>query len=145
MPLNPPLHPQQSLAFRLFVLFQRIVGVFCLLSGLKYWTLLLGIHGGEFWRFDLMPVYWQAASASLAVLLPVAAVGLWMPNAWGAVVWFVAAASEAVMYYGFPELFGRQPFVLATHAMTVLLYAIFRVVLHREKQRARRPVRVDSL
>jgi hypothetical protein len=145
MPIDTTARPPQTAAYRLFELFQRIVAVLCLVAGLKYWALLSGVHGGELWRFDLMPVYWQVAATSLAVLLPVAAVGLWMPNSWGPVIWFVAAVGEAVMYLGFPELFGRQPVTVMTHGLTALVYVAFRLVLYREKRKSRQPVRVDSL
>ena len=58
--------------------FHRAVAAFGLLCGLFYWTRLIGINDGAEWRFDLMPVHWQVASVSLAVLFPFAASGLWM-------------------------------------------------------------------
>lgn len=136
--------PGGSLAFRLFVYFQRIVAAACLGAGLRYWALLSGIFGNELWRFDLMPVHWQVASSALAVLFPVAAVGLWMPVSWGAVVWFVAAAIETAMYLGFPDLFGHQPITPMLHGVVALIYVALRVTLFLEKRRFRQPVRYDS-
>ncbi|WP_245409857.1 DUF6163 family protein [Pararhizobium haloflavum] len=136
--------PKETLAFRLFLYFQRLVALGCLVAGLRYWALLSGIQN-EMWRFDLMEAHWQVASTALAVLLPVAAVGLWMPVSWGPVIWFVAAIGETVMYLGFPDRFGDHPLVPAIHAAVALIYATFRVILYVEKRRARRAVRVDSL
>jgi hypothetical protein len=92
-----------------------------------------------------MPVHWQVAATALAVLFPVAAVGLWMPVSWGPVVWFVAACVEIAMHLGFPSLFGENLMVVVLHLTVFAIYALFRVVLYVEKLRARRPVRVDSL
>lgn len=145
MSLEAEMRAHETRAFVLFQLFQRVVAVFCLLTGLHYWAMLVGLAGGELWRFDLMPNHWRAAASALAVLLPVAAVGLWMPVSWGPVVWFVAAACETVMYIGFPELFGARTWVVLVHLAVGLTYAVFRGMLFLEKRRARRPVTVDSL
>ena len=87
-----------------FRLFMRLVALGCLLAGLQYWGRLIGYSDGGMSRFDLIPSYWQLASASLAVLLPVAAVGLWMQVSWGPVLWVVAAGSEVIMPQGIPDL-----------------------------------------
>ena len=108
--------------------FHRAVAVFGLLSGLFYWTRLIGINDGAEWRFDLMPVHWQVASVSLAVLFPFAASGLWMITAWGAVIWFLCAAIEVTMYAVFPELFGARPMLVAVHILIAGAYCSLRIV-----------------
>ncbi len=127
--LSPPLTEA------LFAWFQRIVAAYCLLSGVLYWVRLIGFYDAPLWRFDLMPVHWQIAVAMLAVLLPFAAAGLWMLASWGPVIWFLCAATEVIMYAGFPDLFGRRWQVVALHAAVALLYAVFRLVLHGQKKR----------
>ena len=57
--------PPETVLFRLYVYFLRMVAAICLGSGLRYWALLSGVLGEDLWRFDLMPAYWQAASAAL--------------------------------------------------------------------------------
>lgn len=145
MSLQAEARPIETLAFRLFRYFQRIVAAICLAAGLQYWALLSGLYGGALWRFDLMPMHWQVAASSLAVLFPVAAVGLWMPVSWGPVIWFVAAAAEVAMYLVFSDLFGLRPLIVAMHAGVAVIYTVFRLILHYEKLRSREPVRVDSL
>jgi hypothetical protein len=145
MLLESDARPKETLTFRLFYIFQRVVSLGALMSALHYWALLSGLYGGELWRFDLMPVHWQVAATTLAVLFPVAAVGLWMPVSWGPVIWFVAACVEIVMHLGFPSLFGENLVVVVLHLAVFAVYAVFRAVLYVEKVRARRPVRVDSL
>ncbi|TIX08531.1 MAG: hypothetical protein E5V46_25655, partial [Mesorhizobium sp.] len=67
-----------------------------------------------------------------------AAAGLWMLASWGPVIWFICAATEIVMYAGFPDLFGHRPLIIASHATVAVLYIIFRVAIWLQKLRARR-------
>jgi len=120
-----------------FAWFQRLMALLCLFFGALYWVRLIGIYPGTLWRFDLMPVHWQVATATLAVFFPFAAAGLWMLASWGPVIWFICAATETVMYCGFPRLFGERPLVVAAHALTALVYVGFRVVLELRKRRQR--------
>jgi hypothetical protein len=127
-----------SLAAVTFVWFHRLIALLCLASGVYYWVALIGLNEGSLSRFDLMPIHWQVAASSLAVLLPVAAVGLWMVVSWGPVIWVAAAAGELVMYAGFPQLFGAKPLIIMSHLSVASLYLIFRFVLHRQAKAAAR-------
>ena len=82
-----------------------------------YWIRLIGFYDGPLWRFDLMPVHWQVAAVVLAAFFPFAAIGLWMLASWGPVIWFICAATETVMYLGFPDLFGQRMLIVASHAL----------------------------
>src|SRR5690606_7943709 len=108
--------------------FHRMVALYSLLFGVVYWVRLIGLYGGAAWRFDLMPVHWQVASVTLAVLFPFAASGPWMLASWGPVIWFLCAAIETATYLGFPELFGSGLQVVLSHACVALLYCAFRLV-----------------
>ncbi|HMM65018.1 MAG: DUF6163 family protein [Mesorhizobium sp.] len=119
-----------------FAWFQRVVAGYCLLFGTLYWVRLIGIFPDPLWRFDLMPMHWQVASATLAVFFPFAAAGLWMLTSWGPVIWFICAATETVMYEGFPQLFGERHMLVAAHGLVALAYLAFRVVLHLRCRRA---------
>lgn len=118
-----------------FIWFQRIVAGYCLLFGVLYWVRLIGLYDGMLWRFDLMPIHWQAAAVTLSVLFPFAAIGLWMLASWGPVIWFICAVIETVMYVGFPNYFGQRTLIVASHAFVALLYAAFRLVLHFQNRR----------
>jgi hypothetical protein len=59
------------------------------------------------------------------VLLPVAAVGLWMQVSWGPVLWVVAAGAEVIMHQGLPQYFGERPLLIAAHAV-VSCISVFR-------------------
>lgn len=128
-----------------FRLFTRLVALSCLLAGLQYWGRLIGYSDGGVYRFDLIPSYWQLASASLAVLLPVAAVGLWMQVSWGPVLWVVAAGSEIIMHKGLSLWFGERPLLVMAHALVISAYVGFRVALFLKQRFDARQVTPDSL
>ncbi len=122
----------------LSAVFKRIVSVFLLLFALRYWATLTGTYGDPQWRFDLAAPEVRAAFASLAVLLPVASLGLWSLNAWGVVIWIVAALGEIVMYGGYAGTFGFDPTRLMFHLLCLVVFAIL-VVTGRLAQRTGRP------
>lgn len=111
-------------------LFLRALALVSLALGIAYWVRLIGVYPGDVWRFDLMPLHWRATAAPLAVLFPFAAIGLWALASWGPVIWFAAAFMEAVMYLGFPELFGSRPLLLGFHLAVLLGYLALRVARH---------------
>ncbi|CAM5647985.1 DUF6163 family protein [Mesorhizobium sp. UC22_110] len=121
----------------IFEWFQRIVAVYCLLFGVLYWVRLIGFYPGPLWRFDLMPVHWQLAAATLAVFFPFAAAGLWMLASWGPVIWVICALTETIMYVGFPQLFGERWPIVAAHAAVALIYIALRLVVHLQRRRQR--------
>lgn len=128
-----------------FRLFLRLVAVSCLVAGLQYWGRLIGYSEAGSFRFDIIPSYWQLASASLAVLLPVAAVGLWMQVSWGPVLWVVAAGSEVIMHKGMPMWFGERPVLVIAHTVVASVYIGFRVALLVKSRHDARQVTIDSL
>ncbi len=128
--LIEPSAPRPSTTELAFEVFQRVIAIFCLIAGIRYWALLIGILDGGVWRFDLLPVHWKIAAASLAVLWPVAGIGLWMVVSWGPVVWLVAAAIEVAMHGAFPELYGSRWLLIAAHGLAALVYIAFRVALY---------------
>lgn len=128
--------PRLSVAEIAFEWFQRVMAVYCLLFGVLYWVRLIGLYDGALWRFDLMPVHWQVTSVMLAVFFPFASIGLWTFASWGAVVWFICAVTEALMYAGFPDLFGPRHVIVIAHAFVLLLYVSFRIVIHLQRRDA---------
>ncbi len=114
----------------------RLGSVFLFVLTLDQWIRLVGVVEGPLGRFDLMPVGWRVASATLAVLYPVAGIGLWLLAPWGTVVWFLVAATLAAMSFGFPGTFGTDSLGLAPHVACLLVLAGLRIARHR----ASRPV-----
>ena len=58
--------------------------------------------------FQYHSIAWQAATVFFAVIDLVAAVGLWLAAAWGAVIWLTAIASMLAVEIFFPQVFGAS-------------------------------------
>lgn len=130
--------PAERLNRLLTVWLCRLAGAMLFGLGLEYWIRLVGVYDGPLWRFDTMPLWWQAAAPSLAVLYPVAGVGLWMTVSWGTVIWTLIAAVETVMHVVFPELFGGATPWLMLHAGGLSMLAVLKLIQWREnRQRLR--------
>lgn len=126
---------QGSRTFVAFTAFLRVVAAFSLGAAIQYWIRLIGVQDGILWRFDLMPMEWRLASVALSVLYPVCAVGLWMMAPWGAVIWFVAAAIEVIMYGYHSDIFGERFLLLAVHGVVAVLYVLLRLLLYYENRK----------
>ncbi|MBC8717695.1 MULTISPECIES: DUF6163 family protein [Brucella/Ochrobactrum group] len=121
-----------------FVWFIRLIALSALASGVYYWIKLIGIQPGLLWRFDLMPWQWQTACVALALLMPVAATGLWMRAEWGPVLWIIASVGEIAIYSVFARHFEYRPLLVAFNAVCIIIYVVFRVLLYIEKRRLSR-------
>src|SRR5262249_44007157 len=75
------------------VLFLRAMAVVSMIKGLYHWAQVCGIGFGEVVPFETRSIAWQTATVFFAVIDLVAAVGLWLAAAWGAVIWLTAVAS----------------------------------------------------
>lgn len=134
--------PKRTLTSVLFVLFLRMVAISCFWFGLQYWAMLVGYSLVGAGRFDLLSLPWKVASTSLAVLFPVASLGLWLAVSWGPVIWVLAAGGQVAMYGFLPDVFGANRLVILLHVFVALVYCAFRAVLWYERRR-RRQVSVD--
>lgn len=114
----------------------RATALALFVAGLLYWVRLIGVFEGGLWRFDTMPVWWKLAAPALAVLYPVAGVGLWLVASWGVVIWTIVFLIETIMHVGFPQLFGFDPVTVGLHAFGLALLLTLRIVLLVERSRA---------
>lgn len=126
--------PRQTLTETLFVVFLRIVALGCLWLGLQYWAMLVGYSMSGSGRFDLLNLPWRTAAASLAVIFPVAALGLWLAGAWGPVIWVIAAGTQILMYGFWTNVFGSDTLIVAMHGLVAVVYLIFRLALWLESR-----------
>ena len=79
-----------------------------MLKGLYHWAVVLRHWRGPADGFEDQPMPWQTATVFFAVIDLVAAVGLWLAAAWGAVVWLTAAVSMAAVEVFFPQIYGGR-------------------------------------
>ncbi|MDO9416016.1 DUF6163 family protein [Pararhizobium sp.] len=135
--------PKLTLTEILYGLFLKLVGACCLWAGLNYWGMLVGFSLSGQGRFDLLPLAWKAAATTLAVIFPVAAVGLWLTVSWGPVVWVLAAGVEIAMYEWYPAIFGARPVIVLLHVSVACTFLLFRAVLFYQRYRRASAVTVD--
>lgn len=133
--IDDSVHPPKfSITDVLFVVFLRIVAFIGLWLGLEFWAMLVGYSHNGLARFDLLTVPWRVATCSLAVIFPVAGIGLWMTVSWGPVIWFLGAVTQILMYGVWSKTFGENPLLIAFHIIVVVVYAAFRLAIFLEKR-----------
>ena len=98
--------PEAGLWTRRLVLFLRVMAGVSMLKGLYHWSWLCGIGVSRDQLFQVHSIAWQTATVFFAVIDLVAAVGLWLAAAWGAVIWLMAIASMLAVDMFFPQVFG---------------------------------------
>jgi hypothetical protein len=117
----------------LMTIFLRMVAAACLYFAFEIWSDLIGYRSGGAFRIDLLDTDQQAAVATLAVLYPVAAIGLWLRGSWGPVVWTVAAAVEIARHESLPGSISAATPTMLMIGSTALLYLALRLTLWLRK------------
>jgi hypothetical protein len=115
------------------VLFLRAMAAVSMLKGLWHWAEITGIVGGAAGGFESHATSWQTATIFFAVIDLVAAVGLWLAAAWGAVVWLTAVVSMAAVELLFPRVYGGRLSVVAIQAAMLFAYLALAVMAARER------------
>ena len=116
---------------RRLVLFLRVMAGVAMVKGLFHWSRLLGIGmAGDL--FEYHSIAWQAATVFFAVLDLVAAVGLWLAAAWGAVIWLMSIASMLALEVFFPRVFGASLLTGLFEAALLCLYLYLAVKAAQE-------------
>jgi hypothetical protein len=113
------------------VLFLRVMAALSMLKGLYHWAVVCGITSPE-GGFEDQPLPWQTATIFFAVIDLVAAVGLWLAAAWGAVVWLTAAVSMAAVEVFFPQVYGGRLSVVMVEAVLLFGYLFLAIQSARE-------------
>ena len=117
------------------VLFLRLMAAVSLLKGLYHWAQVCGIGARPGDGFESHTVAWQAATVFFAVLDLVAAVGLWLAAAWGAVVWLGSVVSMAVVVLFFQNVFGSSVFIVSVEMTLLCIYLWLAIMSAREHAR----------
>jgi uncharacterized membrane protein (DUF2068 family) len=89
---------------RRLVVFLRVMAAISMVKGIYHWSRVCGIGSAE--PFENHSIAWQTATVFFAVIDLVAAVGLWLAAAWGAVIWLTSIASMLAVEMFFPQVFG---------------------------------------
>ena len=104
------------------VLFLRLMAGVSMLKGLYHWTEVCSIGFGTVEPFENHSIAWQTATVFFAVIDLVAAVGLWLAAAWGAVIWLTSVASMLVVEIFFPQVFGTSLLTGGLEGGVLVLY-----------------------
>lgn len=115
------------------VLFLRLMAIVSLAKGLYHWTQVCGIGAGPDDTFEMHTLAWQSATVFFSVLDLVAAVGLWLAAAWGAVVWLTSVVSMAVVEVFFPAIYGGSLFIALTEVGLLSVYLWLAIFSARER------------
>jgi len=95
------------------VTFLRVMAGLSMLKGLYHWSVVCGIGEGPETGFAAPDaVAFQTATVFFAVIDLVAAVGLWLAAAWGAVVWLTSVISMIAVELLFTQVFGGRILIL---------------------------------
>ncbi len=113
------------------VIFLRVMAVLSMAKGLYHWALVSGVIGPAE-GFEYQPMPWQTATVFFAVIDLVAAVGLWLAAAWGAVVWLTACVSMAAVEVFFPQVYGGRLMVVAVEGVLLFTYLALAIQSARE-------------
>ena len=116
---------------RRLVVFLRVMASVSMLKGLYHWSRVCGIGASEGELFQYQALAWQIATVFFAVIDLVAAVGLWLAAAWGAVIWLMAVASMLAVEIFFPQVFGAG---VLTGVVEGALLAIYLVLALKSAQ-----------
>jgi hypothetical protein len=115
------------------ILFLRVMAGFSLLKGLYHWSRVCGIGAPADNGFESHAIAWQTATVFFAVLDLVAAVGLWLAAAWGAVVWLTSVVSMAAVEVFFPNVYGGSLVIVAIEMMLLGAYLYLAIMSARER------------
>jgi len=104
------------------IFFLRVMAGVSMFKGLYHWSQVCGIGVGPAEQFEYHSIAWQTATVFFAVIDLVAAVGLWLAAAWGAVIWLTAVASMLAVEIFFPQVFGSGFLTVAVEGVLLALY-----------------------
>ena len=104
------------------ILFLRGMAAISFVKGLYHWAVVCGIDAPTPGGLADYSTAYQVATAFFAVIDLVAAVGLWLAAAWGAVVWLTAVVSIAVVEVFFPQVYGGSVLVVLVESTLLAVY-----------------------
>ncbi|MEO0496929.1 MAG: DUF6163 family protein [Pseudomonadota bacterium] len=118
--------PQRTIYHRFYDVLLRVISMVLLVLSAIAWLRLVGVGevadldiGVRGWRFDLMPNHWRVVTLVMAVLGPVAAMGLWMLSSWGVVLWLALTFFQLAIFAVFADRFEARPALVVFHLICV--------------------------
>ena len=115
------------------VMFLRVMAAISILKGLYHWSRVVGIGMPAAEGFETHSIAWQSATVFFAVIDLVAAVGLWLAAAWGAVIWLTSVVSMIALDLFFPQVFQGGVLFDALEFGTLVIYLWFALRAAQER------------
>jgi len=111
------------------------LSIVTLIFGLRYWAVILGAIPGDGGSFDQMSVGWGAVTIHMAVVDPIASVGLWLRVAGGKVLWIYSALFEIALHTVFIGNFGANIPLVVFHIFTLAVFTVLTILAGRSRPR----------
>jgi hypothetical protein len=115
------------------VIFLRVMAAVSMLKGLYHWSQVVGIMAARGEGFETHSIAWQSATVFFAVIDLVAAVGLWLAAAWGAVIWLTSIVSMIALDLFFPQVFQGGALFDLLEFGTLVIYLWFALKSAQER------------
>lgn len=120
--------------YREFLLtFLRTLAIVFLIFGLVYWRPIIGLSDDPSRNFLGLGRPDQITVIVFAVLMPVAATGLWFGASWGVGLIAISLIIRLIMIYGFPQYFEPDWIVVGGHVAIILVFVVLRLLIHRHR------------
>jgi hypothetical protein len=111
------------------------LSIVTMIFGLRYWAVILGAVSGGGGAFDQMSMAWGAVTIHMAVVDPVASVGLWLRVAGGKVLWIYSALFEIALHTVFIGTFGANLPLIGFHFFTLAIFVVLTITARRSRAR----------
>lgn len=131
--VTPPPKQRLDPIERWFIVVLRVIALYLLVRAVYGWLLVTGfaVHpelgdallGSPYVRFALFGIVTTASA--------IAGVGLWLLAPWGAVLWLVIVAADALLFFGLPNLGIISTVVVLANAGFVSIYLGMLLMIRR--------------
>ncbi len=115
---------EPTLLSRGYIVFLRLLALVFVFFTVQIWLVSVGFDDPGL-RFDRADSLTRVYLAVLAVLFPVAAVGLWTGLSWGRVVWLLAIGFQMIAGLWYPQTFPEAAATTTFHLLTLAIYIGF--------------------
>lgn len=120
--------------YREFLLwFLRTLSLVFLVFGLVYWRPIVGLVDDPSRAFAGLDMHDQVTVIIFAVLMPVAATGLWFGASWGVGLIAISLIVRLIMIFGFPQFFDPDWVVIGGHVAIILVFVVLRILIYRHR------------
>ncbi|MEL6920064.1 MAG: DUF6163 family protein [Pseudomonadota bacterium] len=128
--------PRTGTAELIYLWFLRLMAGLCLLTTLAIWAGLSGISDAAgIAQLGSSPTAVAALDVCLAVLFPIAMLGLWLRTRWGVAIWLITLVSQILAHTLTANIFGEKSHVVVANTVALVAFALVAAFLfYRRKE-----------